>query len=133
MKKILLLLLVVFACSIPAMSQLSDGAYHIVKHSSIVDGQEMFETDKMLGTSFFLVDTKNKSISFMVSDYIVALYDIAETLTAKDNTLYICKERKTGNSFKLMFKPHATIEGAGELMITQSSKWFDFFSILKNE
>lgn len=132
MKKILIFMFLLL-CSSYSMSQLSDGTYHIVKQSSIIDGKEEFQTDKMLGTSFFFFDLKNKCISFMVSDYIVAIYDITETLTANESTLYICKDRKTGHPFKLMFKPHATIEGAGELMITQSSKWFDFFSILKNE
>lgn len=114
-------------------AQLTNGVYNIIKQTSVVEGQEMFETDKMLGTSFFMVDLKNSTISFTASDYIVAIYNITETLKSKESTLYICKERKSGNSFKLMFKPHSSIKDAGELMIHQSSKWFDFFSILKIE
>ena len=130
MKKLLM-----FLMFFPLFSyaQLTSGVYNIVKQTSIVEGQEMFETDKMLDTSFFMVDLENSTISFMVSDYIVAIYNITEILKSNGSTLYICKERKTGNSFKLMFKPHSSIKDAGELMIPQSSKWFDFFSILKIE
>jgi hypothetical protein len=114
-------------------SQLTSGVYNIVKQTSVVEGQEMFETDKMLGTSFFMVDLENSTISFTASDYIVAVYNISETLESNGSTLYICKERKTGHSFKLMFKPHSSLKDAGELMIPQSSDWYDFFSILKIE
>lgn len=114
-------------------SQLTSGVYNIVKQTSVVEGQEMFETDKMLGTSFFMVDLENSTISFTASDYIVAIYNISETLESNGSTLYICKERKTGHSFKLMFKPHSSLKDAGELMIPQSSDWYDFFSILKIE
>lgn len=114
-------------------SQLTSGVYNIVKQTSVVEGQEMFETDKMLGTSFFMVDLENSTISFTASDYIVAVYNISETLESNGSNLYICKERKTGHSFKLMFKPHSSLKDAGELMIPQSSKWFDFFTILKIE
>lgn len=131
MKKILFLFFLFLPLT--AFSQLSSGSYDIVKQTSIVNGEEMFKTDKMLGTSFFIVDFQNSLISFMVSDYIVAIYDISETLEQNGSTLYICKERKTGTSFKLMFKPHSTIKDAGELMITQSTKWLDFFTILKRE
>lgn len=131
MKKILFLFFLFLPLT--AFSQLSNGAYDIVKQTSIVNGEEMFKTDKMLGTSFFIVDLQGLLISFMVSDYIVAIYDISETLEHNGSTLYICKERKTGTSFKLMFNPHSTIKDAGELMITQSTKWFDFFTILKHE
>ena len=131
MKKFIFLLLLFYP--VLSFSQLSSGAYNIVKHSSIVKGEEMFNTDKMLGTSFFIVDIENKCISFTASDYVVAIYDIIETLNTKDSTLYICKDRKTGNSFKLMYQPHSTIKDAGELMVSQSKEWFDFFTILKVE
>ena len=93
----------------------------------------MFKTDKMLGTSFFIVDMQSKCISFTASDYVVAVYDIVETLNVEKSTIYICKDRKTEKDFKIMFSPHASIDNAGELMISQSSKWFDFFTILKVE
>ena len=130
MKKLIMLLMFFPLFS---YAQLTSGVYNIVKQKSIVEGQEMFETDKMLGTSFFMVDLGNSIISFTASDYVVSIYNIAEILESKGSTLYICKERKTGHSFKLMFKPHSTIKDAGELMISQSSTWFDFFTILKIE
>lgn len=130
MKKLFILFMF---CPLLSYAKLTSGTYNIVKQSSIVDGQDMFKTDKMLGNSFFMVDLENKSISFIVSDFIVAIYNITEILNTDESTLYICKERKTGHSFKLMFKPHSTIKDAGELMISQSSTWFDFFTILKIE
>lgn len=130
MKKLFTLLML---CPLFSYAQLTSGVYNIVKQSSIVEGQDLFKTDKMLGTSFFMVDLENSTISFTASDYVVAIYNITETLKTNDSTLYICKERKTGHSFKLMFKPHSTIKDAGELMISQSSAWFDFFTILKIE
>ena len=93
----------------------------------------MFNTDKMLGTSFFVVDLDNSYISFSASDYIIAVYDIKETLNSGKSILYICKDKKTEKEFKIMFTPHSSIKDAGELMISQSSSWFDFFTILKTE
>lgn len=131
MKKIILILFLFIPLT--SLSQLKSGAYNIVKHSCIVNGEDMFKTEKMLGTSFFIVDLQNKCISFTASDYVVAVYDIVETLNTEKSTLYICKDRKTEKNFKIMFSPHASISNAGELMISQSSKWFDFFTILKAE
>lgn len=128
MKKLFFFLML---CPLFTYAQLTSGVYNIVKQTSIVEGQEMFETDKMLSTSFFMVDLESSTISFTASDYIVAIYNITETLKANGSTLYICKERKTGHSFKLMFKPHSSLKDAGELMIPQSSDWLDFFTILK--
>lgn len=128
-----LIFLIMAFLPLMAFSQLSSGVYNIVKHSSIVNGESMFETDKMLGTSFFMVDIQNSSITFTASDYVVAIYNIKETINSGKSTIYMCEDRKTGNSFNIMYSPHETIKDAGDLLIQQSKEWADFFKILKIE
>lgn len=130
MKK-LLLLFVFFPLF--SYAQLTSGVYNIVKHISVVDNEEMFGTDKMLGTSFFIVDIEHSLISFTASDYVVAIYEITETVKTEETVLYICKEKKSGRTLRLMFQPNKKVEDAGELLVSQSDNWIDFFTLLKIE